>query len=65
MTRARAARILIIVCLLVAALVWVFKTSIEPEKVTLAIAAVVGAVTAVHGSPPACSRLLCCSMLGM
>ena len=48
MNWARGARLLIVVGLLAAALFWVWKTDVKPEKVSLAIAAVVCGVTVVY-----------------
>lgn len=48
MNWARGVRLLIVVSMLVAALVWVWKTDIKPEKVSLVIAAVVCAVSIIY-----------------
>jgi hypothetical protein len=44
----RALRMLIVGILLAVALVWVSRTNVQPERVNLFIAAVIGAVTAVY-----------------
>ena len=48
MSRARVIRMLVVVILLVVALVWVSQTDARPERVSLFVAAVIGAVTAIY-----------------
>lgn len=48
MSKARVARLLIVVVLLGGALLWVWRTNVKPERVSLVITAVIGAVTAVY-----------------
>jgi|SRR5271170_702857 len=48
MAQARITRMLIVVILLAGALIWVSRTDVKPERVTLFITAVIGAVTAVY-----------------
>jgi hypothetical protein len=48
MTLARPLRMLVVIVLLVAALVWIWRTNIKPERVNLFIAAVIGAVTTIY-----------------